>query len=382
MNSLILRPNTKSMRIKPLYISVALLISLSFGGCKEGGGTAETVRKWKTMEVAAKDIVLETPYSATIRGKQDIELRAQMSGLIAEVRVAEGERVHKGEVLFVIDQVPYKAALRQASANVKSAQAALANARLDLNSKKVLNEKRIISDYDLQRTENDFLAAEAALAQAEAAETKAPNDLSYTEVKSPADGIVGILPYRQGALVGPDTTEPLTTVSDNSEMYVYFSMDEKQLLAYIRKHKGMDGAKKNIGEVSLTLSDGTVYGHKGCVESISGVVDRNTGTATLRAVFPNPDGLLYSGTTGNVQVSTTYRNVLVIPQSATVKLQDRILAYKVEDGRAVSTLIEIEQGHNGREYIVTDGLVAGDVIVSERVGLLREGTTIKTGEGQ
>ena len=195
-------------------------MSLSFGGCKEGGGTAETVREWKTMEVAAKDIVLETPYSATIRGKQDIELRAQVSGLIAEVRVAEGERVHKGEVLFVIDQVPYKAALRQASANVKSAQAALANARLDLNSKKVLNEKRIISDYDLQRTENDFLAAEAALAQAEAAETKARNDLSYTEVKSPADGIVGILPYRQGALVGPDTTEPLTTVSDNSEMYV------------------------------------------------------------------------------------------------------------------------------------------------------------------
>ena len=196
-------------------------------------------------------------------------------------------------------------------------------------------------------------------------------------MKSPSDGVVGALPYRAGALVSPSLPQPLTTVSDNSDMYVYFSMTENQLLALTRQYGSMDEALKNMPQAELRLNDNSVYDKKGTIESISGVIDRQTGTVVARVVFSNESRLLHSGASGTVVVPTTYKNCIVIPQEATVQLQDKTVVYKVVDGKAVSALITVAGINDGREYVVLDGLEVGDEIVSTGAGLLREGTQVK-----
>ena len=344
--------------------------------CKE---TAETKPQndYSIMTVAATDQELTTAYSATIRGQQDIDIYPQVSGTIQELCVAEGEKVSKGQTLFIIDQVPYQAALNTAIANVKAAQAALATATLTYDSNKELFAKKVVSEYTLKTAENNFLTAEAQLAQANAQEVNARNNLSYTVVKSPGNGVVGTLPYRVGTLVSPSMAQPLTTVSDNSSMYVYFSMTENQLLSLVRQYGTLDSALLKMPDIQLRLNDQSIYEEKGHIETISGVIDRQTGTVSVRAVFPNQTGLLHSGASGSVLMPSTYKDCLTIPQEATVKQQDKILVYKVVDGKAVSTLIQVADVNDGRTYIVTGGLSIGDEIVATGAGLLREGMQVK-----
>ena len=329
------------------------------------------------MKVEATDKELSTSYSATIRGRQDIDIYPQVSGTIEKLCVTEGQKVRRGQLLFIIDQVPYKAVLKTAVANVEAARATLATAALTYNSNKELYAQKVVSEFSLKTAENAYLTAKAQLSQAEAQEISARNNLSYTEVKSPSDGVVGALPYRAGALVSPSLPQPLTTVSDNSDMYVYFSMTENQLLALTRQYGSMDEALKNMPQAELRLNDNSVYDKKGTIESISGVIDRQTGTVVARVVFPNESRLLHSGASGTVVVPTTYKNCIVIPQEATVQLQDKTVVYKVVDGKAVSALITVAGINDGREYVVLDGLEVGDEIVSTGAGLLREGTQVK-----
>lgn len=329
------------------------------------------------MKVSTTDKALNTAYSATIRGRQDIDIYPQVSGTIQELCVAEGEKVHKGQTLFIIDQVPYIAALNTAEANVQSARASLATAELTYHSNKELFAQKVVSDFTLRTAENNFLTAQAGLAQAEAQEVNARNNLSYTVVKSPSEGVVGTLPYRVGALVSASIPQPLTTVSDNSTMYVYFSMTENQLLSLVRQYGTLDSALVEMPDIQLQLNDQSLYEEKGRIESISGVIDRQTGTVSVRAVFPNPDRLLHSGASGHVILPSTYEDCIVIPQEATVKQQDKVLVYKVVDGKAVSTLIAVADIDDGRTYIVTDGLTVGDEIVAKGAGLVREGQQVK-----
>lgn len=345
--------------------------------CKQSADTQVATGNYETMKVSTTDKALTTAYSATIRGRQDIEIYPQVSGTITELCVTEGEKVQKGQTLFIIDQVPYKAALNTAEANVQSARAALATAELTYNSNKELFAKQVVSNFTLKTAENDFLTAQAGLAQAEAQEVNARNDLSYTVVKSPSAGVVGTLPYRVGALVSASISQPLTTVSDNSSMYVYFSMTENQLLSLVRQYGTLDSALIQMPAIQLQLNDRSLYEVKGRIESISGVIDRQTGTVSVRAVFPNPDRLLHSGASGNVILPSTYEDCIVIPQEATVKQQDKVLVYKVVDGKAVSTLITVADVDDGRTYIVTGGLTVGDEIVAKGAGLIREAMQIK-----
>ena len=291
--------------------------------------------------------------------------------------VSEGQKVSRGQLLFVIDQVPYKAALKTAVANVEVARAALATAELTYNSQKELYDQKVVSEFSLQTARNNYLTAKAQLAQAEAQEVNARNNLSYTEVKSPSDGVVGALPYRVGALVSASLPQPLTTVSDNSTMYVYFSMTENQLLALTRQYGSMDEALKNMPQVELRLNDNSIYDQKGTIESISGVIDRSTGTVIARVAFPNGARLLHSGASGTVIVPSTYKDCIVIPQGATVQMQDKYLVYKVVDGKATSALVSVDPISDGREFIVTDGLKPGEEIVAKGAGLMREGTQVK-----
>ena len=243
---------------------------------RQTGGVAS----YETMKVVTSDKEFTTSYSATIRGRYDAGVLPQVSGTIQKVMVKEGQKVSKGQSLFIIDQVPYRAALNTASANVQAAKASLATAQLSYDSAKELYAQKVISEHQLKTTENTLLTAKAQLAQAEAQEVNAKNNLTYTEVKSPSDGVVGALPMREGTLVSPSMGVVLTTVSDNEEMYVYFSMTENQLLALTRQHGSMEEALKSMPSVQLKLNDGSMYDRTGRIESISAVIDRQTGTVS------------------------------------------------------------------------------------------------------
>lgn len=363
-----------SMKLMQLMTVIGCVMYLT--SCKQTP-QGQMAQNYKTMTVGITDKELSTSYSATIRGRQDIDIYPQVSGTIVKLCVTEGQKVNKGQSLFIIDQVPYRAALNTATANVEVAKAALNTAKLNYDSNKELYAQKVVSEFTLSTAENNYLTAKAQLAQAEAQEVNARNNLSYTEVKSPSNGVVGALPYREGALVSASLPQPLTTVSDNSDMYVYFSMTENQLLAMTRQYGSMDEALKNMPEVELRLNDNSIYSEKGKIESISGVIDRQTGTVTARAVFPNESRLLHSGASGSVIIPTVYKNCIVIPQEATVQMQDKTLIYKVVDGKAVSALVTVAPINDGREYVVTEGLKPGEEIVAAGAGLVREGTQIK-----
>ena len=248
---------------------------------------------------------------------------------------------------------------------------------LTTESKELLFKQNIISEFDLNMAKMQLASQKATLAQAKANEVNARNNLSYTYVKSPADGVVGTLPFRVGTLVSPSDSTPMTSVSDNSEMFVYFSMTESQVLSLTREHGSLDAALKAMPSIELQLSDGSIYQEKGRIEAISGIIDPTTGSVTVRAKFPNHRRLLLSGGSGNVILPHKAEGCIVIPQSATYEIQDKVYVYTLKDGKASSKIIGVFNISNGKEYVVENGLERGDTIVVEGVGLLREGDAVK-----
>ena len=344
--------------------------------CKEKKAE-QTAQVYKTMKVERSSQSVKTQYSATMKGKEIVEIRPQVSGLITKILTAEGQKVHKGQALFIIDQVPYQAALNTAEASLKSAKAAEATAQLNYDSKKQLLDQQVISDFELQTAQQALLSAQAQVAQAQAGVTNARNSLGYTVVKSPLSGVAGMIPYHIGALVGSNIAEPLISVCDDSEMWVYFSLSEREVTDLSMKYGSLERFMSGMPDVSLLLSNGQEYGQKGRVDAVSGIVDASTGAVSLRAVFPNPQHLLRNGGTGTVVVSTVRDNVIVIPQTATFELQNKVFVYSVVDGKTRQTEIEVAPLDDGKTYIVESGLKEGDTIIAEGAGLLKEGMEIK-----
>lgn len=362
--------------MKKLFFIMSICFIGTLLSCKKQE-SQNSFSNYKTMTVEKESRTLYSNYTAVINGRQSVEIRPQVSGLITEICVEEGAKVSKGQVLFVIDQVPYEAALQTALANVKSAEAKVATARLTANSKEELFAEKVVSDFDRQTAQNSLMEAEAALSLAKADEVNARNNLSYTVIKSPVDGVAGMSSYRVGALVNSSITTPLLTVSDDEEVYVYFSMTENQVLSLIRQYGTLDNALDKMPDVELLLSDGEMYMHKGKVTAISGTTNTETGAITLRATFPNKEKMLRNGSTGTVVYPYVKDDVIIIPQDATFEIQDKIYVYKVNDeGKAESVQISVFPLNNGREYIVENGLSVNDVIVAEGAGLIQENTQI------
>ena len=356
-----------------------MMLGITFLACnnKQQSGH-QAVPDYAVITVEPQDVVLTSSYPAAIRGRQDVEIRPNVSGFITKLCVDEGASVRNGQTLFIIDPVQYEEAVNVARAAVSVAEAGVATAQLTADNKRELARKNIISSYDYQMAENALASQKAALAQAEAQLVNAEKNLSYTSVVSPVDGVMGSIPFRVGALVSPTSATPLTTVSDISEMYVYFSMTEKELLDLIRQ----DGSSKEILErmplVSLILADGSLYSEQGRIETISGVIDRTTGAVSVRAAFRNPRHLLRSGGTGSVVIPSTLKNALVIPQKTTYEIQDKRFVYVLqEDAKLKNTEIEVFKLNDGKNFVVTSGLKPGDKVVAEGVGTLRDGMQIK-----
>ncbi|WP_321071446.1 efflux RND transporter periplasmic adaptor subunit [Porphyromonas sp.] len=362
-------------------MAIAVVALLPLSGCdkKKGGqgqqadGTTYTVRELKEQQITLPSI-----YPTTLRGKLDVEIRPQVAGPITQVAVDEGAKVRKGQLLFVLDQVQFQEAVNAARAAVAVAESQVATAELTAKNNRQLASENIIGDYALQSSENQLATAKASLASAKAQLASAQKQLSYTRVVSPTDGVVGSIPYRVGSLVSPQMPQPLTSVSDISEMYAHFSITERQFLALSRAHGGLKEGISSIGGIELRLIDGTIYPHKGVLETVSGVLNPTTGSLNVRVLFPNPDRILLSGATGEVIIPNVIENAIEVPQLATFQLQKNSFIYVVDnEGNVTAQGIELLPQNDGQNYIVTSGLSAGDKVVLDGAVTLREGMKIK-----
>ncbi len=359
-----------------LFILLLAAALVSCGGGKSGkpnfGDDEYAVRT-----INGQSAELKTTYPATIKGVQDVEIRPKVSGFITKLCVQEGQSVKKGQLLFVIDNVTYEAAVRQAKAAVNSAKAQLNTTKLTYTNSEKLFKSNVIGSYELQSAKNNLEAAYAAVAQAEAAYISAKQNLDFCYVTSPADGVIGDLPYRVGALVSASSQQPLTTVSNIGTMQVYFSMTEKDLLELTKSAGGLHAAIKDYPAVKLQLADGTVYNHDGRVATVSGVVDATTGSVSMRADFPNPEHLLKSGASGSIVVPHVASSAIVIPQDAVSQVQDKYFVYVVgSDNKVKYTSVTVNPDNDGKNYIINSGLKAGDRIVIQGISALTDGQKI------
>ena len=327
------------MRTK-FSIAAICLAGLVATGCNsesENKKPPQADIQYKTMVVGVRDMTLSRTYTARLAGRQIVEVRPQISGNITQICIKEGNRVRKNQPLFVIDQVPYQAALEMAVAARKSAEAKLATARMNYKSEVDLKAQNVVSDFSVETSLHALREAEAMVEQARAQERNARNSLSYTIVRSPVDGVASMIPWHVGALVSSNISEPLVTVADDHVVHAYFSINENQVIELIRQY----GSIERFG-----------------------------------ASFANPNRLLHDGGSATVVLPTRMPRSIVIPQEATYELQNRIFVYKVVKGKTKAQEVEVSRQNNGREYIVVKGLEVGDTIVAEGAGLLKEGVEI------
>ena len=362
---------------KVLFIAMIAAMIVSCGG-KRGGQPNFGDDEYPVVTVGTSSAASQTTYPATIKGVQDVEIRPKVAGFITRINVREGQSVGAGQVLFVIDNVTYQAAVRQAQAAVNTAKAQMNTAKLTYENNQKLHEQNIIGDYELMTAKNSYETAQAAVAQAEAGLTSARENLSFCYVKSPASGIIGNLPYKVGAMVSASSTPALTTVSNNSSMEVYFSMTEKDILDMAKTSGSAQAAIASMPTVRLQLADGMIYNHPGKVTKMSGVIDAATGSVQLIAVFSNPNRLLKSGGSGSIIVPHDNSTAIVIPQSCVSEVQDKKFVYTVtKDNKVKYTEIKVAPQNDGNNYVVTEGLSVGDRYVTNGITKLTDGQEIK-----
>lgn len=362
---------------KLLTVAAIAAMLVSCGGSDQGKlGFGDN--EYAVRTIGTSDASLQSTYPATFKGVQDVEIRPKVAGFITKIYVREGQQVSAGQMLFEIDNATYKAAVNQMRAAVVSAESSLNTAELTYENSKKLFENNVIGDFELKSSKNKYDAAVAALGQAKANLASAEETLSFCYIKAPTSGVVGSLPYKVGALVSSSSQDALTTISNGSEVEAYFAINEKDLLELTRKHGSSQAGISSFPPVKLQLADGTIYESEGKVVKASGVIDPATGSTSLIAVFPNSKHLLKSGGSGRIVVPYTASAAIIIPQDATVEVQDKHFVYIVgKDNKVKYTEVSIETQHDGQNYIITSGLKKGDRIVVNGVNSLQEGMEIK-----
>ncbi|WP_303924657.1 efflux RND transporter periplasmic adaptor subunit [Draconibacterium sediminis] len=368
------------------FTSLALLaILLLFSSCsnKQQGSNpmmGGQVGEYLVQEITPQNITLYQVFPATLEGEQTVEIRPRVAGYIEKIFVDEGDYVKKGQILFQLNANDIRAQVRSAEAQIKVAESQVATAKIELKKTEPLVEKNIVSDFQLESVKTNLQSAEAQLAQAQANLANAKANLEYTMITSPTNGFIGTFPYRVGSLVSSSVTQPLTTVSNTSSMRAYFSVNEKAFLQMTKELPGNNTREKlaNLPEVDLILPDKSTYGEKGKIEIASGIVDPQTGAINMRASFPNAEGDLRSGGSGNIRLPEYHKNVLLVPQDASYEIQGKHFVYVVNsENKIVNTPIDVIVGDLKQLFVVTSGLKAGDKIVVQGITSLRDGMEIK-----
>lgn len=367
--------------------SIGLVALTSCGGRPAAGGPGAGgpggptgPAPYKSAEVYAGPATIFYSFPATIEGEQNVEIRPKVDGFIQKIFVDEGATVHKGQPLFELRNPQYEAAVRTAAAAVKIAEADVQTAEMDVEKVRPLVERKIISDYELKSKQYTLNSKKASLASAQADLVNAKVNVGYTYLTSPSNGVIGSIPYKVGSLVSSTSANPLTTVYNTNNIYVYFSLNEKQLLEFSRTVKGTTIKEKlaTMADVSLILADGTEYPAKGRVVTASGLISTETGSVSFRANFPNTLGLIRSGSSATIKIPVNMENALLIPQNATYDMQGQKFVYTLSGkDSTVNTGIRVSANPIGNLYVVESGLKKGDKLVVEGVGNLKPGMAIK-----
>lgn len=330
------------------------------------------------IEIATGKATTYQEYPVAIEGRVNVEIRPQVDGYLDRVFVDEGAFVNAGQPLFKINDHRYRELVNNAQGALNAAEAALINARLEVEKLTPLVEGKVVSDYQLKNAKASLKIAEANKKQAEAALSSARINLGYTTITAPVNGYITRLPKKQGSLVSAADPMALTELSDIAEVHVYFSLSESDFIRFKERSEGatMDEKMKNLPPVELILADNSVYGDKGRIDMVNGQFDKTTGAITLRATFPNGKGLLRSGNTGRVRLGIAHDNTVLVPQSATTEVQDKIFVYLVDKDNKVTRMPINIIGKSGNDYLVRDGIKAGDKIVYKGFEALQDGTVI------
>ena len=359
-----------------MFFSVLAMIGCSR---KQQAATAPALQSLPVIEVKAATTTTFQEYPASIEGKSNLEIRPQVDGYLDRVYVDEGSYVSAGQPLFKINEQPYREQYNSAVANQQAAEAAAANARLEIEKLEPLVQNKVVSDYQLKAAQATHRAALAHIAMTKAAVGVARINLGYTLIKAPVSGYIGRLPKKQGSLISHTDPMALTSLSDIHEVHVYFSLAENDFINFKTQYQGntLEEKIKQVPGISLVLADNSVFPQEGKIDMVDGQFDRNTGAITLRASFPNAQGLLRSGNTGKVRLGMVHQAAMVIPQSATMEVQDKIFVYLLGDSNKVSKQPISVYGKAGTGYLVKDGLKAGDRIVFDGLDHIQEGMPIK-----
>ena len=366
----------KKRNVKTMAVALATL-TVALGSCNVNM-PKEVPSSFETMTVKKSDIEVPYKFSARMKGQNDVTITPQVSGQLMKIAVSEGQQVKKGQVLFVIDSRNAQLELEAAQANLQAALAQENSAKLEYESNKNLFEKKIVSSYMLNNSENSYKQAQASVSQARAAVNRAKVNLGFCTITASVPGIIGEIPVRTGDQVSPMTQ--LTMLSGNTTMYAEFSVTEAIVEAMVKEGMNANEVEKyiaNLPPATFVMKNGTEYPHKGRVVSLTGVVNSETGSLTSKVSFPNPDGHLYSGIQGTIVMPFAERSVIVVPQYAVVRLQDKAQVYKVKaDSTATAIEVTTEDTGNGKDFIVTSGLNEGDQIVTTGANNVTEGQKV------
>ena len=357
-------------------ITVTLLYSCS---PKPQAGGAPPAPSLPVATIAAGTDTTYQEYPASIEGTVNVEIRPQVSGSLDKVFVDEGAFVSEGQPIFKINDLPYRAALNNALASMHAAEASVANAQLEIDKLTPLVKNKVVSDYQLKSARAAYDVAKANVEQTKANVSTAQINLGYTTIKAPVSGYIGRLLKKQGSLVAPTDVDALTLLSDVHNVHVYFALGEKDFVGFKEQYKGetLKDKLKQLPPITLLLADGTQFNKSGSIDMIDGQFDKNTGAITLRASFPNAQGLLRSGNTGKVRLSLIHHDALLVPESATIEMQDKVFVFALADSNKVKKQPIGIVGKTGDNYIVTDGIKAGDQIVLSGIDHLQEGEVIQ-----
>ena len=359
-----------------LSLIVVFLISCAD---KNAAPAAPPAPKLPVAAITTENTTTDAEYPASIQGTVDVEIRPQVSGNLDRVLVDEGAYVSKGQTLFKINERPFREQLNNALANLHAAEAALINAQLEVDKLTPLVQNKVVSDYQLKTAKATKKIAAANIEQAKALVASARINLGYTNVTAPVSGYIGRLPKKQGSLVSATDVEALTTLSDIHEVYAYFSLSETDFINFKSQYAGSSiGAKiKNLPPVSLILADNNAYSQTGKIDMVDGQFDKTTGAITLRATFPNANGTLRSGNTGRIRLGLEHDDAILVPQSATIEMQDKVFVFTVNKENKVTKMPITVVGKSGTNYLIKDGVKSGDQIVLSGIDKLQEGQLIQ-----
>jgi len=322
-------------------------------------------------------------FPASLEGKVNVEIRPQVEGYLEKIYVDEGAYVKAGQLLFKIDPRVYDEQLNNAKSNLLAAQANMEKAKVEVDRLTPLVENNVISDVQLKTAKAAYDAAKASVEQSKAMVGNAQINVGYTYIKAPVSGYIGRIPYKLGSLVGKGEDQPLTVLSDVSEVYAYFSMSESDFIVFKNKYEGntLEEKIKHVPPVELILADDSAYTQKGKIELVEGQFDKTVGAINFRASFPNPSRILRTGNTGKIRLPQMFKSVLIVPQDATFEIQDKTFVYAVGDSNKIVTKLITISGRITNYYYVSNGLKAGEKIVLSSqstmlMGGLRDGMRI------